>query len=180
MVPGLHQAESQYNSKVVKTQTHTFSTVYSTYSLIFFYYKVGEGPSLCHNVCPFPTEADNSNLIYENDNHDPANIDPTRNNSYLPGLVHYMDGTQPTQSTIYPNPNQCNFERVESTRTKQRFHRELMSRFQASFSRHHYVNQEELRRQAASSQVQQQPQQQHRGSFIFNLIVLCSFLPDNI
>ncbi|XP_062275293.1 uncharacterized protein LOC133980556 [Scomber scombrus] len=108
------------------------------------------------------------NLVYENDDHDPAYMqeDSARNNSNLPGFVHYLDGIQPTQSasSIYPNLNEFNTERTDSEPTKQRFHRELFSRLrQASLGRRsqqYYVNQSELsKQQAASSQVEKQ----HRG-----------------
>ncbi|XP_071351792.1 uncharacterized protein [Trachinotus anak] len=100
--------------------------------------------------------AHNNNLVYENDDQDPANQmgDPTRSHHNLPGGLHDVDRMQPTQSSsgIYPNLNQFNFERAASQRTKQRFHRELINRLrQASFSRHHYVNQGEISRQQAMS-----------------------------
>ncbi|XP_053176138.1 uncharacterized protein LOC128359841 [Scomber japonicus] len=108
------------------------------------------------------------NLVYENDDHDPAYMqeDSARNNSNLPGFVHYLDGIQPTQSasSIYPILNEFNTERTDSEITKQRFHRELFSRLrQASLGRRsqqYYVNQSELsKQQAASSKVEKQ----HRG-----------------
>ncbi|XP_050921416.1 uncharacterized protein LOC108898801 isoform X2 [Lates calcarifer] len=99
---------------------------------------------------------DNHNLVYENDDQDPANQqgDPTRIHCGLPGVLHDPNRTQPTPSTsgIYPNLNQFNFERAQSQRTKQRFHRELFNRLrQASFSRHYYANQGEISRQQAMS-----------------------------
>ncbi|XP_044210582.1 uncharacterized protein LOC122984294 isoform X2 [Thunnus albacares] len=111
--------------------------------------------------------ADDNNPVYENDAHDPAYVqaDPTRNNCVLPGFVHYLEGVQPTQSTSGIHPNECNFERTESKRRKQGFHRELISRLrQASLSRHHYVNQVELNRQQQQRQQQQQQQQQAMSS----------------
>ncbi|XP_039985874.1 uncharacterized protein LOC120791517 isoform X2 [Xiphias gladius] len=100
--------------------------------------------------------ADNIDLVYENNDQDPANQqgDPTRHNCRLPGVLHYLDRTQPTQDTsgIYPNVNQFNSEREESQRKKLRFHRELINRLrQASFSQHYYVNQSELSQQQAES-----------------------------
>ncbi|XP_023276191.1 uncharacterized protein LOC111665428 isoform X2 [Seriola lalandi dorsalis] len=108
--------------------------------------------------------ADNSNLVYENDDQAPANQpgDPTRYPHSLPGHLHDVDRNPPTQSTsgIHPNLNQCNFERAQSQRTKHRFHRELINRLrQASFSRHYYANQGELRQQGMSTQAENP----HRG-----------------
>ncbi|XP_075956029.1 uncharacterized protein LOC142958897 [Anarhichas minor] len=96
----------------------------------------------------------NDNLVYENDDQDPSSKqeDLTRNYCSPVGGLPDPDRTQPAQSTsgIYPNLNQ--FERTESQRTKQGFHRELFRRLrQASQSRHYYVNQGELSRQQAMS-----------------------------
>ncbi|XP_029373953.1 uncharacterized protein LOC115053421 isoform X2 [Echeneis naucrates] len=100
-----------------------------------------------------------NDLVYENDDQDPVSQlgDPTRTRHILTGGVF----DQPTQSvSVYPSLNDFNFERVESTRTKLRFHREFINRFrQASFSHHHYVNQSELsRQQAASAQAESHQQ----------------------
>ncbi|XP_044057188.1 uncharacterized protein LOC122878456 [Siniperca chuatsi] len=93
------------------------------------------------------------NLVYENDDQDPANQqgDPTRNHISPPGVLPDLDRTQPTQS-IYPSLNQCHPERMENQQTKHRFHTELFSRLrQASLSRHYYVNQSEISKQQATS-----------------------------
>uniref|UniRef100_UPI0037E70DB0 uncharacterized protein isoform X1 n=1 Tax=Semicossyphus pulcher TaxID=241346 RepID=UPI0037E70DB0 len=105
----------------------------------------------------------NHNIVYENDDQDPANQqgDHSRNRCPLPEVVPDPETTQPSQSTcgIYPNLNQFNFVRMESQRTKQRFHRELFNRLrQASFSRHYYVNRDEFSQQQAT-----QAENQNRG-----------------
>ncbi|XP_041796102.1 uncharacterized protein LOC121608796 [Chelmon rostratus] len=93
-------------------------------------------------------------LVYENDDQGPANQQggPTRTQYTLPGVPLNLDGAQPIQGTsgIYPDLNQFNFERIQSLRTKQRFHTELFRRLrQASLSRHYYVNQSEISGQPA-------------------------------
>ncbi|XP_070762167.1 uncharacterized protein [Enoplosus armatus] len=97
--------------------------------------------------------AGEDNLVYENDDQDPANQqgDATRIHRSPPGVLPDVDRTQPTQS-IYPNLNQSNFESLEIQQTKQRFHTELFSRLrQASLSRHYYVNRGEFSKQHAAS-----------------------------
>lgn len=61
----------------------------------------------------------------ENDDQGPAiqQGHPSRNLRNVPGVQPHPDRAQPTQSGIYPNVDQFNFERVESHRRKQRFHR---------------------------------------------------------
>ncbi|XP_078102741.1 uncharacterized protein LOC144515611 isoform X1 [Sander vitreus] len=104
-------------------------------------------------VFPFPTGAGIDHLVYENDDQVPSNQqnDPTRNYcSPISEVLPDPQGTQPIQSAsgIYPNLNQ--FERMESQRKKQGFHRELFSRLrQASLSRHFYANQSEISQQQA-------------------------------
>ncbi|MEQ2284390.1 hypothetical protein AMECASPLE_021211 [Ameca splendens] len=88
--------------------------------------------------------ADNS-LVYENDG-------PSRNPSGQPVVLQLQDGNRPRPSEIgiYPNLDEFKFERVESQRTRQRFHIDLISRLrQASFNRHFYVNQGEIHKQQA-------------------------------
>ncbi|XP_030296368.1 uncharacterized protein LOC115595714 [Sparus aurata] len=108
-------------------------------------------------------ERGEDNLVYENDDQGPAiqQGHPSRNLRNVPGVQPHPDRAQPTQSGIYPNVDQFNFERVESHRRKQRFHRELISRLrQASFSRHYYVNQSDISKQQATSA---QTRNQRRG-----------------
>ncbi|MEQ2161185.1 hypothetical protein GOODEAATRI_007221 [Goodea atripinnis] len=79
--------------------------------------------------------ADNS-LVYENDG-------PSRNPSGQPVVLQLQDGNRPRPSEIgiYPNLDEFKFERVESQRTRQIFHIDLISRLrQASFNRHFYGN----------------------------------------
>ncbi|KAM8769421.1 uncharacterized protein AB9X84_001638 [Acanthopagrus schlegelii] len=104
------------------------------------------------------------NLVYENDDQGPAiqQGHPSRNLSNVPGVQPHPDRAQPAQSGIYPNVDQFHFERMESHRRKQRFHRELLSRLrQASFSRHYYVNQSDISKQQATSA---QTRNQRRGN----------------
>ncbi|XP_068590827.1 uncharacterized protein [Cebidichthys violaceus] len=108
----------------------------------------------------------NNNLVYENDDQDSSSMqhDLTRNYCIPVGGLPDPDRTQPTQSTsgIYPNLNQ--FERTESQRIKQGFHRELFSRLrQASRSRHYYVNQGEINRQQAMSTQAENPPKAAEG-----------------
>ncbi|KAM9317758.1 uncharacterized protein KZ484_022157 isoform 2-T2 [Pholidichthys leucotaenia] len=106
------------------------------------------------------TGAGSNNIVYENNDQCIANMHSTRNPGAIPGVVGYPGGSQPNQSSsgIYPNLNQFQFERVESQRTRQRFHLELFSRLrQASFSRQYYVNQHELSKQQATPVQENQP-----------------------
>ncbi|XP_038123929.1 uncharacterized protein LOC119771828 isoform X2 [Cyprinodon tularosa] len=92
---------------------------------------------------------DDNGLVYENDDQYIASI---RNSSVEPAVMQHPNGSQPNQSDIgiYPNLDEFKFERVESERTRQRFHIELFSRIrQASVNRHFYVNQGEIRKQQA-------------------------------
>ncbi|KAM3615812.1 uncharacterized protein V6R79_008212 [Siganus canaliculatus] len=94
-----------------------------------------------------------NNGVYENDI---QNLGP-------PGLQSGLDSTQPGPSTtsVYPDLNQFNPERVTSQKRKQRFHTEFFSRLrQASLSRHFYVNQAEIRRQQAMAA---RAERNHRG-----------------
>ncbi|XP_026154931.1 uncharacterized protein LOC113125596 isoform X2 [Mastacembelus armatus] len=91
------------------------------------------------------------NTVYEND--DPITAhqqgDPIRNYFGLPGV---LDMPQPTQSTSGLYPDLKGVARVESQRTRLRFHRELFNRLrQASLRQHYYVNQHELNNQQAMS-----------------------------
>ncbi|XP_042343127.1 uncharacterized protein LOC121943625 [Plectropomus leopardus] len=102
--------------------------------------------------------AGNDNLVYENDDQDPSNQQNDLRRNYcspLPEDLPDPNTTHANQSTsgIYPNLDQ--FERKESQRTKQRFHRELFNRLrQASFSRHYYVNRDNFKQQAMSTQAE--------------------------
>ncbi|XP_041849993.1 uncharacterized protein LOC121645567 [Melanotaenia boesemani] len=101
----------------------------------------------------------NSDLVYENDYPYPVNGDININHGGLPGHLQNPSGTQPGQSTsgIYPNLEEFRCQRVQSQRTRQRFHIELFSRLrQSSLSRHFYVNQGELRKQAMAAQKENQ------------------------
>lgn len=57
----------------------------------------------------------------ENDDQYIASI---RNSSVEPAVMQHPNGSQPNQSDIgiYPNLDEFKFERVESERTRQRFH----------------------------------------------------------
>ncbi|XP_034404516.1 uncharacterized protein LOC117741538 isoform X2 [Cyclopterus lumpus] len=97
-------------------------------------------------------------LVYENDDQDPSGRQSDLSRNYRNPIEDQPDPerTQPTASTIYPNLNQ--FERVDTQRTKQGFHRELFSRLrQARLSQHYYVNQGETSRQQASSTPPENP-----------------------
>ncbi|KAK2846967.1 hypothetical protein Q5P01_009966 [Channa striata] len=109
----------------------------------------------------------NNDLVYENDDQRP----PIHWISNTPGAMSNVASTQPTQnpSELYPNLNQFNFQRVESERTKHRFHRELMNRLRkASSRRHYYVNQHELSKQQAMSSKSEDHQ---RGIQIFVFVL---------
>ncbi|XP_013875383.1 uncharacterized protein LOC106525632 [Austrofundulus limnaeus] len=104
---------------------------------------------------------DNNRQFYENDIEYLPDRNPVSNHSGPAGDPQHQDQTQPHQSNvgIYPNLNEFRFQRVESRRTRQRFHIELFSRLrQASFNRRHfYVNQHEINRhQAMVAQTQKQ------------------------
>ncbi|XP_047451027.1 uncharacterized protein LOC125014052 isoform X2 [Mugil cephalus] len=79
----------------------------------------------------------------------------------VPGVLPHAGMSRPGQSTggLYPDLNQITIERVESRRTRQRFHIELISRIrQASLGRHYYVNRDEInRQQARAAQAQSNP-----------------------
>ncbi|XP_030008403.1 uncharacterized protein LOC115431867 [Sphaeramia orbicularis] len=101
-------------------------------------------------------EADSDDLVYENEDYDPSNQPDYINTDYnnIPGGLHDLRRDPPMQDASVvnpnPNPNQLNFTRGQSQRTKQRFHRELFNRLrQASINRHQYVNQGEIRKQQA-------------------------------
>lgn len=103
--------------------------------------------------------SDNNILVYENDDQYLAGVDPLRHHHGHPRAVQ----DQPIQTTsgIYPNLSQFQFERVESHRTRTRFHIDLINRLRpSSLSRHYYVNQRELRKQQAMST---QAENQHRA-----------------
>lgn len=90
-----------------------------------------------------------NNLVYENDDQYIAHF---RNPTGQPAVQQHQAGIQSDQSGIgiYPNLDEFKFERVESQRTKQRFHIELFNRLrQASLNRHFYANQGEIRKQQA-------------------------------
>ncbi|XP_060929504.1 uncharacterized protein LOC133003725 [Limanda limanda] len=97
--------------------------------------------------------ADNHSLVYENDDQDPANQqgDPKINYCSTVGLPDLYKA-QTTQSTVYANLNQFNFEMVESQRTTHRFQREVYDRSGKScFTQHDYVNQDEISNQQTMS-----------------------------
>ncbi|XP_008282744.1 uncharacterized protein LOC103359271 isoform X2 [Stegastes partitus] len=94
--------------------------------------------------------SDSNSLVYENDDQYLASAAPARRHQGHPGAVQ----DQPSQaaSGIYPNLSEFKFERVESQRTRMRFHIELINRLRpSSLSRHYYVNQGDLRKQQAMS-----------------------------
>ncbi|XP_023122272.2 uncharacterized protein LOC111566100 isoform X3 [Amphiprion ocellaris] len=93
---------------------------------------------------------DNNSLVYENDDQYFASAAPARHHGGHPGAMQNQPSQAP--SGIYPNLSEFKMERVESQRTRMRFHIELINRLRhASLSRHYYVNQGELRKQQAMS-----------------------------
>ncbi|XP_075997990.1 uncharacterized protein LOC142991760 isoform X1 [Genypterus blacodes] len=94
--------------------------------------------------------ANDHDLVYENDAHDPANHQ-AGGPSYPQSNEHTANASQAD-----PNRNHSNFDRMQnrSQKVKQRFHTELLSRLRhASCSRHYYVNQSELHQHATTSEV---------------------------
>ncbi|CAJ1065821.1 uncharacterized protein LOC117825584 [Xyrichtys novacula] len=95
-----------------------------------------------------------NDLVYENDDHDPANQHEKNRNQCPPAAaLPDPEMAQPSQSTsgIHPNSDQFKFVRMENQSTKRRFHTELFNRLrQASFSQRYYVNQRELSNQQAA------------------------------
>ncbi|XP_034459299.1 uncharacterized protein LOC117772343 isoform X3 [Hippoglossus hippoglossus] len=119
----------------------------------YFLHKKMTQDSTNNIVCVHIEEADNHSLVYENDDQDPANQqgDPKINYCSTVGLPD-LYRPQTTQSTVYPNLNQFNFEMVESERTTHRFQREIHDRSGKScFTQHDYVNQEEISNQQTMS-----------------------------
>ncbi|XP_034557388.1 uncharacterized protein LOC117825584 [Notolabrus celidotus] len=99
-------------------------------------------------------EAYDNDVVYENDDQNPANQqgDQNRNQCTPPAVLSDPDTTQPSQSTSggYQNSSQFKFVRMERQSTKRRFHTELFNRIRQASSRHYYVNRGELSNQRAT------------------------------
>ncbi|XP_020500200.1 uncharacterized protein [Labrus bergylta] len=108
--------------------------------------ETGRVPNVDHQKGAY-----DDSLVYENDDQDPANQqgDRSRNQFNLPAVQPDPDTSQPGQSTS--ETNQFRFVRMESQRTKRRFHTDLINRLRnSSLGRHYYANQGEISRQQAA------------------------------